>query len=147
MLLLGTNPEIIVPCVAKNMDKGVCKPVKFNATFTRLDRTQTKELRKNLSEAMEEVRTLGREYAAIEDAGDEERKIEIKERINELDNQSEDVVREHLKDWDLKGVNGKVEFNEENVAEAFRWTAYFDALYEGLFQATGKQREQQKQKN
>lgn len=146
MLLKGTNPLIKVPCVAKNMDNGKLIPVKFTAVFDRLDRTQAKELRKTIQKALEETRTLGREYSQLDDS-DQVRKDEINVRLEEIENQSEEMITKHLKDWDLPGVNGKVEFNEENLQEVYRWTAYFDALYEGLFKATGTHREEQKQKN
>jgi hypothetical protein len=146
LLLQGTEPEIKIPCVANNMENGKLKPLKFTAVFNRLDRAQAKELRKTIQKALEETRSLGREYASLEDA-DDTRKEEIEARIDEIENQSEDMISQHLKGWDLKGPSGKVDFNDENLAEVFRWTAYFDALYEGLFKATGTQREQQKQKN
>ncbi len=146
LLLLGTEPQIQIPCVAKNMENGKLKPVKFTATFERLDRKQAKALRKNIQNALEETRSLGREYANLEDSN-ETRKEEIKVRLDEIENQSEDMITQHLIGWDLKGLSGKVDFNEENLEEVYRWTAYFDALYEGLFKATGTQREQQKQKN
>jgi len=145
--LIGTNPEIKVACIAEVTEGARTQKIKFNATFTRLDRNAAKGIKRTVQAAMDEVRALSRELIQLTD-DDAERKAEIELRINEIDLESENLVRDYLKGWDLKDSGGAAfEFNEDNLEEALRWDPYFKALLDGLFKATGSVREEQRLKN
>ena len=151
-LLKFNDPTIEVPVVAKISEKGKVQQVKFIAIFDRLSRTQTKAITRQISESVMEVTNLTKELFDLDDL-ESDRKTEIDTRIDEIDQETEQLIRAHFKQWkNLPGSDGKVisysEENREEVLDAMLDSEpYFIALREGLFQANGTKREEAKVKN
>ena len=168
-LLVGSENTIEVPCKAKFVSPGT-KPklVSFIAVFTRLSRSDSKTLKKNLANQLRRVRLIAKDLVLLEKdnvALDDDKlslvteddistqltedeksshRAKLESELDAIEEEMTSTMRDNLHDIkNLELSNKKVaEYSPELVEEMLNIEPYYMALREGLNQSNGVYQEQ-----
>ena len=128
----GFDENVTVPVTVELQNEAL----KLRVTYKRLDKPQMQAIVEEATARANEARDLQTKKLHTTD---EDKLVEIDDRIKELDQEGIELIRDRLVDWKgLKGTDDKkIPFDKDTLDVLLDHPAYLSAFDSGMWLATG----------